>query len=145
MWRGFLPAAVHLLCVDQIMIADFRCRFPYCINPLHPFHLVGCFERFRDTFIFGKFFYQPKGHILCPLIQLGKVAVEFPTEKQTVIQSFAVITDIPKMPPSSHTDRPLFFLWDHQTRNVIIASQLVPKIVVIVINALVHIQNPPYN
>ena len=80
-----LPAAVRLLYVDQLAIDDFRCRFPYCVHSLNPKHLVFCLEHFRDTFLFGKFFYQPKEHILRLLVQIGKIAVEFPTEKQAVI------------------------------------------------------------
>ncbi len=30
---GIFPTAVRLLCVDQIMIDDLRCRFPYCVHP----------------------------------------------------------------------------------------------------------------
>ena len=50
------------------------------MNPLHPKHLIFCLERFRDTFLFGKFFYQPKEHILCLIVQIGKVAVQLPVE-----------------------------------------------------------------
>ena len=84
--QGLLPAAVRLLCEDQIIIDDFRCHFPYCVHSLHPKHLIFLFESFRDTFLFGKFFYQPKEHILCLFVLISKIAVEFPAEKQTVIE-----------------------------------------------------------
>ena len=93
-----IPAAVRLLCVDQIIIDNLRCRFPYCVHPLYPFHLVGCFERLRDTFLFGKFLYQPKEHILRLIIQIGKVAVELPVEEQPGIECLTVFTDISQMP-----------------------------------------------
>ena len=66
--QEFLPAAVRSLCVDQIVIDDLRCRFPDCVHSLHPKHLIFCLERFRDTFLFGKFIYQPKEHILCLIV-----------------------------------------------------------------------------
>ena len=84
--QRLLPAAVRLLCVDQINIDDLRCRFPYCVHSLHPKHLISCLERFSDTFLFGKFIYQPKEHILCLFIQLGKVAVQLPVEEQPGIE-----------------------------------------------------------
>lgn len=34
-------------------------RFPYFVHPLHPKHLLFSFEQFRNTFLFGKFFYEP--------------------------------------------------------------------------------------
>ena len=106
--QGLLPAAVRLLYVDQIVIDDFCCCFLCCIHPLYPFHLVGCFERFRDTFYFGKFFYQPKEHILRLLVQLGEVTVELSTENQTVVQPLAILTDIPKMPQPPYANGPQF-------------------------------------
>ena len=151
--QGLLPAAVRLLYVDQIVIDDFCCCFLCCIHPLYPFHLVGCFERFRDTFYFGKFFYQPKEHILRLLVQLGEVTGELSTENQTVVQPFAIFTVILKMPTVSpvgsvgasaygrgvhrtpappYADGLMFFLWECQARNVVIALQLVPKVVVFI-------------
>ena len=59
-----LPAAERLLCVDQIIIDDLCCRLPYCVHPLYPKHRIVRFETFRDIFLFGKFFYQPKEHIV---------------------------------------------------------------------------------
>lgn len=83
--QGFLPTAVCLLCVDQIIIDDPYCRFPDCVYPLYPKHLIFFLERFWDTFLFGKLLYQPREHFLRLLIQIGKVVVELPAEKQAVV------------------------------------------------------------
>ena len=79
---------MRLLCVDQIMIDDLCCCFPYCIHPLHPKHLIFGFECFGNGIFLSKLLYQPKEHILCLFVQIGKVTVELPAKKQAVIQSF---------------------------------------------------------
>ena len=93
-----LPAAVCLLCVDQIIIDDLHCRFPYCVHPLYPKHRIVRCETFRDIFLFGKFIYQPKEHILRLLVQIGKVAVQFTIEEQPGIERLTVFPDIPQLP-----------------------------------------------
>ena len=127
------------------MIDDFCCRCPYCIHSLYPKHLIFGFECFGNGIFLSKLLYQPKEHILRLLVQLGEVTVELSTENQTVVQPLAILTDIPKMPQPPYANGPLFFLWDRQAGNVIIALQLVLKTIVFIMNALVHIQNPPYN
>lgn len=143
--QGFLPAAMLLLYKDQITTDDFCCRCPYCIHSLHPKHLIFGFERFHDTFLFSELLYQSKEHILRLRIQICKVTVEFTSEKQAVIQSLAILADIPQMSLSPYADGLLFFFRNCQTGNVIIALQFIPKAVVFIINVLVYIQNPPYN
>ena len=103
------------------MIDDLHCRFPYCIHSLHPKHLIFGFECFGNGIFLSKLLYQPKEHILCLFVQISKVAVEFPAEKQAVIQSFMILADIPKMPLPPYADGQLFFLRDRQAGNVIIA------------------------
>ena len=87
-------AAAFILYIDQIIIHDFYHRFPYCVHSLYPKHLIVCFERFRDAFLLGEFFYQSKEHILCLLVQIGKVAIELSAEQQAIIQLFTVLMDI---------------------------------------------------
>ena len=69
------PAVVHLLYVNKIIIDDLRCRFTYCVHPLYPKHLIIRFERFRDTFFFGKLFYQPTKKIFRLLVNICKITV----------------------------------------------------------------------
>ena len=45
------------------------------IHLLHPLHLVGGFELFRDTFLFGVFFYQPRKEGLCFFLYIGEVGM----------------------------------------------------------------------
>lgn len=48
---------------------------PRTIHLLHPLHLVGGFELFRDTFLFGVFFYQPRKEGLCFFLYIGEVGM----------------------------------------------------------------------
>ena len=41
----------------------------------NPLHLVGGFELFRDTFLFGVFFYQPRKEGLCFFLYIGEVGM----------------------------------------------------------------------
>ena len=45
------------------------------VHPPHPSHLVGGFELFRDTFLFGVFFYQPRKEGLCFFLYIGEVGM----------------------------------------------------------------------
>lgn len=38
--QEFLPSAVRSLCVDQIIINDFCCRFFNCVHPPYPKYLI---------------------------------------------------------------------------------------------------------
>ncbi len=64
------------LSVNQIVVHNFNCYFPNGVHPLHPKHLYFRLELFCDAFFLCQFLYQPKEHILCLFIQLGKVAVQ---------------------------------------------------------------------
>ena len=122
------------------MIDDFCCRCPYCIHSLYPKHLIFGFECFGNAIFLSELLYQSKEHILRLIVQLSKVAVEFPVEEQPGIERLAVLPDIPQMPLSPYANRLLFFLRHRQAGNVIIALQLIPKTVVFIINVLVHIR-----
>ena len=39
--------------VDQLMVYNFHCPVPDVVHPLHPLHLIVCFEFFGDAFLFG--------------------------------------------------------------------------------------------
>ena len=57
--------------------SNHRSRYTYSdtIHLLHPLHLVGGFELFRDTFLFGVFFYQPRKEGLCFFLYIGEVGM----------------------------------------------------------------------
>ena len=49
---GLTQQPLALLCVNQIIIDDFRCRFLYCVHSLHPLHLDSGFENYWPNFPF---------------------------------------------------------------------------------------------
>ena len=66
---------MHLLCVDQIMIDDLHCRFPYCIHSLHPKHLIFGFECFGNGIFLSKLLYQPKDDGLAHAVAFLKESI----------------------------------------------------------------------
>ena len=64
---------------------------------------------FRDTFLFGVFFYQPRKEFLCLLFGVGEVGVEFAGSEQIVIQDFVVLLQISKSALSPYADRAFIF------------------------------------
>lgn len=66
---------------------------PFSFNPVE---IVRNSTRFFVTlfghfFLFGKFFYQPKKHFLCLLVNIGKVAVQLSTCQQIYIQNLMIL------------------------------------------------------
>lgn len=61
----------------KVFTKNHRSRYTYSdtIHLLHPLHLVGGFELFRDTFLFGVFFYQPRKEGLCFFLYIGEVGM----------------------------------------------------------------------
>lgn len=80
--------------VNQFCIYNFCCSITDVIHLLHLEHHIGCFGFFGYIFFFGEVFYQPEKHILCLLIYIGKVSVQFTFCEQGRIKTFAVRLDI---------------------------------------------------
>ena len=64
------------LCDNQIIIHEFHCRVSNVAHPLHPQHLILCFERLRDAFPLGPLFCQQEHQLRCLLVDVGKVGVQ---------------------------------------------------------------------
>lgn len=45
------PCRLSRLVANYIVVYDFRSSAADAIHPSNPLHLIGCFERFRDTFL----------------------------------------------------------------------------------------------
>ena len=75
------------------------------IHLLRPQHLVFRFKRFRYALLFGKLFYQPREHILCLLVNIGKVIVQLTAYQQIGIEYLAMLFQIPQMPLSPYADK----------------------------------------
>ena len=107
--RFNLPAAVLRLVVNYIVIYDFCGSATDVVNPSNPFHLIVCFEFFCYAFTLCNLFYEPKKHILCLLVYISKVSVQFAFCEQGRIKTFVVRLDILQVPLSPNTDFDLFF------------------------------------
>jgi len=68
-----LPAAVLRLVINYIVIYDFCGSAADVIHTSNPLHLIVCFELFGHTFTLRHLPYEPKKHILSPLVYIGKV------------------------------------------------------------------------
>ena len=110
-WKGFSSELFFLvLKINGIIIDDFRCRFPHFVHPLHPKHLIFHFERFRDTFLCGKFFNQSKEHIFCLLVQICKITVQLSTCHQLGVNGLVVLLQMSQVTLSPYPDRAFFRL-----------------------------------
>ena len=85
------------LFIYQFIVDNFFCTVAYIIHTSNPQHLIVCFELFSYTFLFGELFYQPKEHIFCLLVDIGKVGCEPATCQQVCIQDWTVMFDILQM------------------------------------------------
>ena len=72
------------LIINYFFVYYLHCSIADIIHLLYPQHLIFRFEFFRYIFFLGKLFYQPKKHILCLFVNIGKVAVQFPLVSSVV-------------------------------------------------------------
>ena len=73
--------AIDPLCVDQIIIHHLHCPFSDVVHSLYPQHLILGFQFLGDALTGGHLFYQLKEHILCLLVQIGKITVQLMSDK----------------------------------------------------------------
>ena len=69
-------------------ICEIYCTLSDIIHSLNSFYLIFRFELLRYALALCHLFYQPKKHILCLLVKLGKIAVHLSTCQQIMIQDF---------------------------------------------------------
>ena len=97
------------LVVNYIVVYDFCGFVAYIIHSSDPLHLVIRFEFFCHALTLCQLFYKPIKLILCLLVYIGKVSVQFAFCEQGCIKTFAVRLDILQMPLSPNADFDLFF------------------------------------
>ncbi len=85
---------INRLCEYQFCIYNFGCSVTDIIHPTNPFHLVFSLKFFCYILFFGKLFYHPKKHILCLLINLGKVAVQLTTRQKVGVKYLTVLLEV---------------------------------------------------
>ena len=101
-----MPAS---LCVDEFFAYHFNYSASNSVHPPYPRHLVGGFELFCHTFLFGVFFYQPRKESLCLFFGVGEMGIELAGSEQIVIQDFVVLLQISESALSPYADRVFFF------------------------------------
>ena len=92
------------LCINQIVVHNLHSSIPNVVHSLYPQHLILCFKLFGDALTGGHLFYQLKEHILCPLVQIGKISVQLVSDLQLCVQCLAVLPEIPQMPLTPSAD-----------------------------------------
>lgn len=65
------------LVINYIGVYDFCCSATNVIHSSNPFHLIVRFELFGHTLTFCHLLYEPRKHILCLLVEISKVSVQF--------------------------------------------------------------------
>ena len=126
------------LVINYIVIYDFCGSASDVIHPSNPLHLIICFELFGHTFLFGKLVYQPKEHLLCLLVDIGKVSCELTACQQIGVADFVMLLDVTQMPLAPYSDFNLLLFGKRQARQVVIALQLIVNTCLFVVNSLFH-------
>ena len=75
---------------------------PDVIHPLYQQHLILGLALFRNALTNGRLFYQLKEHILCLLVQIGKITVQLAGELQLRVQRLAVLPEISQVSSPPH-------------------------------------------
>lgn len=84
-------AAVHTLCVNDILIYDFCYFASNIIYPPYPLRWIFSLELFGYTFPFSVFFYQPKKKGLCFLLCISEMGMKLAGSEQVAVQDFMML------------------------------------------------------
>lgn len=84
-------AAVHTLCVNDILIYDFCYFASNIIYPPYPLRWILCFKLFSNTFLLGVLLYQPKKERLCFFLYIGKMRTKCTGSEQVAVQDFMML------------------------------------------------------
>ena len=114
--REFLSAAVRLLCVDQIVIDDFCCSFPYCVHPSYPLHGFLRFKLFSDALGGSIVFDQPKEKSVGLFFNVGKVRAKLTAGLQVGIEDGMMLLEIAQPTLDPDTNGTFFFGWQFEIR-----------------------------
>ena len=87
-----------LLFVDELFTYHLSCSATDIVHPPHPKHLVGGFELFSHTFLFGVFFYQPEKKLLRLFFGICEMGMEFAGSEQIVVQHLMMLFHISFVP-----------------------------------------------
>ena len=89
--RILFPAAVHALCINNIVIYYFCYSASNIIHPPYLLHWIFSLELFGYTFPFSVFFYQPKKKGLCFLLCISEMGMKLAGSEQVAVQDFMML------------------------------------------------------
>ena len=127
------------------MVYDFHCSVSDVVHLLHPQQLILCFELFGHSLTLCHLFCHQEHLLRCLLVDVGQIGVQPAAGQQLHVQGFALGLDVPQVSLTPNPDGPFFLSRYCQAGDVIVASQLIPKTVVLIINVLFHIDILRYN
>ena len=74
-------------------------------------------------------------------INVSEIAVQFTAENEIGVDHRTMLSKVLLVLSAPDTDGVYFFLWDDQTRQIIISVQFIPKTVAVVVDVFFHIAN----
>ena len=86
------------------MINDFFRSVADRIHLLNPQHLVFCFKLLRHTLTLCELPYQPIKHILCLLVDIGKISGQLSFGQQICVEYLTVTLQVAEMSLSENPD-----------------------------------------
>lgn len=85
------------LVINQFGFNEFSGAVPDAVRAAYPFHLVGHFERFGDTFGCRHLFGKLSEHLVGGMVNLTQMRVRLNIQEQILIQAAFVLTKIAPM------------------------------------------------
>lgn len=130
-----LPVSSYgALPIDDFLKNNLLGSVPNIVHPLHPSHLIQCFQLFGNTLLCRHLLYKVVEHFSCPVVHLRKVTVQLTTEYQTGVQYRSMLFEVAQMPSAPHSDRRVIGFIQHETGDVIVTLKLIPKAVVLIVD-----------
>ncbi len=130
--------------IDDFLEDDLLGSIPDVVHPLHPCHLILCFQLLGNTMLCRHLLYKAVEHFSCPVIHLRKVTVQLTAEYQTGVQYRSMLSDVAQMSSAPHSDGRGIGFFQHETRDVIVTLKLVPKAIILIVDVFLHDICPPY-
>ena len=107
------------------MIYDLHCTVPDVVHPLHPQHLILRLELFGDALTLWHLPCQQEHLLRRLLVDVGQVGVQPTAGQQLRVKGFTLLFEVSQVSLPPNADGLFFFGGYCQTRNVIVALQLV--------------------
>ena len=97
-----------------------------------------------DTLFFCQLCYKQVELIASLSINSREIAIQITAENEVIVKHWTMLSEVLLVLSAPDTNGVYFFLWDDQTRQIIISMQFIPKSVAAVVDVFFHIANPMY-